>query len=299
MPLARSGWPSARTPRRYAGRVSSASDQTPASASVSALPTGDQLADDLALALRLADAADAISSERFGAQDLRIDTKPDRTPVTDADQAVERAIRSGIEAERPEDAFLGEEYGTVGEASRQWIVDPIDGTANFLRGAPVWATLIALVVDGVPVLGVVSSPALGRRWWATRGGGAWVSERAGEPRRLAVSSVGALEDASISYNSMQQWDQAGMLEPLVALSRRVWRTRAYGDMWSYMLVAEGVLDVAGEFDLQVYDMAALVPIVEEAGGRFSSVAGEVGPWHGSALATNGLLHDATLAALNG
>ena len=280
--------------------MSSASDPTSASASPAAsadLPSGERLAADLELALRLADAADAISSERFGAQDLRIDTKPDRTPVTDADQAVERAIRAGIEAERPEDAFLGEEYGTVGEASRQWIVDPIDGTANFLRGAPVWATLIALVIDGVPVLGVVSAPALGKRWWATRGGGGWVSERGGEPRRLAVSAVAELEDASISYNSIQQWDQAGMLEPLVALSRRVWRTRAYGDMWSYMLVAEGVLDVAGEFDLQVYDMAALVPIVEEAGGRFSSVAGEVGPWHGSALATNGVLHEATLEAL--
>jgi histidinol-phosphatase len=251
---------------------------------------------DLQLAHRLADAADAISAERFRAQDLRIDTKPDRTPVTDADQAVERAIRSLVEAERPEDSFLGEEYGTVGESSRQWIVDPIDGTANFLRGAPVWATLIALVIDGEPVLGVVSAPALGRRWWAGRGAGAWVSEQGAEPRRLAVSGVAALEDASISYNSIQQWDQAGMLEPLVALSRRVWRTRAYGDMWSYMLVAEGVLDLAGEFDLQVYDMAALVPIVEEAGGRFTSVAGEAGPWHGSALASNGLLHEDALAA---
>ena len=264
-------------------------------------PSNFSLSDDLALALQLADAADAISRSRFTAMDLVVTTKPDRTPVTDADQAVERAIRAGLAEARPGDGILGEEYGTEGSTQRQWIIDPIDGTANFLRGVPIWASLISLAVDGVPVVGVVSAPALGKRWWATTGGGAWMSdERTSDaaPVRLQVSAVSELADASLSYNSMQQWDVAGHLEPLIALSRQVWRTRAYGDMWSYMMLAEGLIDIAGEFDLQPYDMAALVPIVQEAGGRFTSVDGQDGPWHGSALATNGLLHDATLATLN-
>jgi histidinol-phosphatase len=258
------------------------------------------LADDLSLALELADAADAISMARFEALDLVVTTKPDRTPVTDADQAVERAIRTLIAERRPTDGILGEEFGTAGPTTRQWIIDPIDGTAGFLRGISIWGTLIALAVDGVPVLGVVSSPALGKRWWAATGGGAWSTDArfpAAPPTRLSVSGVASLADASLSYGSIQQWDAAGRLDTLVALSRQVWRTRAYGDMWSYMLLAEGHLDIAGEFDLQPYDMAALVPIVQEAGGRFTSVDGEDGPWHGSALATNGRLHDAVLAAL--
>jgi histidinol-phosphatase len=262
-----------------------------------ALPT---LADDLTLGLELADAADAISMARFEALDLVVTTKPDRTPVTDADQAVERAIRDLLAQRRPTDGILGEEFGTAGSTSRQWIIDPIDGTAGFLRGIPIWGTLIALAVDGVPVLGVVSSPALGKRWWAALGGGAWSSDARfpdAAPKRLTVSGVATLADASLSYNSIQQWDTAGRLDGLIALSRQVWRTRAYGDMWSYMLLAEGHLDIAGEFDLQPYDMAALVPIVQEAGGRFTSVDGEDGPWHGSALATNGRLHEITLAAL--
>lgn len=263
-------------------------------------PTNFSLSDDLALALKLADAADAISRSRFTAMDLVVTTKPDRTPVTDADQAVERAIREGLAEARPEDGILGEEYGAEGSTQRQWIIDPIDGTANFLRGVPIWASLISLAVDGVPVVGVVSAPALGKRWWATTGGGAWMSDERtpdAAPVRLQVSAVSDLADASLSYNSIQQWDVAGHLEPLIALSRQVWRTRAYGEMWSYMMLAEGLLDIAGEFDLKPYDMAALVPIIQEAGGRFTSVDGQDGPWHGSALATNGLLHDATLAAL--
>ena len=258
------------------------------------------LADDLALALELADAADAISMARFEALDLVVTTKPDRTPVTDADQAVERAIRTLVAERRPTDGILGEEFGTAGPTTRQWIIDPIDGTAGFLRGINIWGTLIALAIDGVPVLGVVSSPALGKRWWAATGGGAWSTDArfpTAPPTRLSVSGVASLADASLSYGSIQQWDAAGRLDTLVALSRQVWRTRAYGDMWSYMLLAEGHLDIAGEFDLQPYDMAALVPIVQEAGGRFTSVDGEDGPWHGSALATNGRLHDVVLAAL--
>jgi histidinol-phosphatase len=269
-------------------------------------PLNYALSDDLQLALALADAADAISRARFTALDLVVTTKPDRTPVTDADQAVERAIRALLSDRRPDDGILGEEFGTAGSTTRQWIIDPIDGTAGFLRGIPIWATLISLAIDGVPVLGVVSAPALGKRWWAAQGSGAWSSDTStahasqadAAPTRLRVSGIETLAEASISYGSLQQWDAAGHLDELVTLSRQVWRTRAYGDMWSYMLLAEGHLDVAGEFDLQPYDMAALAPIVQEAGGTFTSVDGQPGPWHGSALATNGLLHAATLAALN-
>jgi len=253
--------------------------------------------DDLALALALAGDADLISIDRFHAQDLVVTTKPDRTPVTDADQAVERSIRSGIQAARPGDSILGEEYGTEGESNRQWIIDPIDGTAGFMRGLPIWGTLIALAIDGVPVVSVVSSPALGKRWYAARGHGAFAQVHGEDAKRIRVSAVAELADASISYNSIQGWDGAGYLDELVQLSRTVWRARAVGDMWAYMLLAEGSLDLVGEFDLQPYDMAALIPIVEEAGGRFSSVTGEPGPWHGNALATNGVLHEAALAAL--
>jgi histidinol-phosphatase len=251
--------------------------------------------DDLALALRLADAADAISMARFGAQDLEITTKADATHVTDADRAVEQRIRSMLADERPGDAILGEELGTEGDAPRQWIIDPIDGTAHFLRGAPIWATLIALAVDGKPVVGVVSSPALGARWWAAEGSGAWTDPA--EPRPLRVSRVASLADAVLSYNAIQGWDGAGRLDDLVALQREVWRARSYGDAWSYMLLAEGKLDAVAEFDLKPYDMAALVPVVEEAGGRFTSVDGLAGPWHGSALATNGALHGELLGRL--
>ena len=264
-------------------------------------PRMHALSEDLDLALALADAADTISRARFTALDLVVTTKPDRTPVTDADQAVERAIRGLLAEQRPGDGILGEEFGTIGSTTRQWIIDPIDGTAGFLRGIPIWATLISLAIDGVPVLGVVSAPALGKRWWAAAGSGAWsIDTRTADatPLRLRVSGIDTLAEASISYGSLQQWDQAGHLDELVDLSRQVWRTRAYGDMWSYMLLAEGHLDVAGEFDLQPYDMAALAPIVQEAGGTFTSVDGQPGPWHGSALATNGLLHAATLAVLN-
>lgn len=253
------------------------------------------LADDLELALSLADAADAISARRFRAADLAVTTKPDRTPVTDADQAVERAIREGIAEARPGDAIYGEEYGTEGDSPRQWIIDPIDGTANFLRGVPVWATLIALAVDGVPKLGVVSMPAFHRRWWGAAGLGAHTREVDGTIRDVRVSAVGLLADASLACSGLDRFEQDGRLEQYLQLTRQAWRTRDYGDAWAYMLVAEGVVDVAGEADLQPYDMAALIPVIEGAGGRFTSLDGETGPWHGSALATNGLLHETMLA----
>ena len=275
----------------------------------------DDHAEDLDLALELADLADAVSLARFRAVDLDVQTKPDRTPVTEADLAVERTIRDRLAEARPGDGILGEEFGTEGDSTRQWIIDPIDGTANFLRGVPVWGTLIALAVDSVPVVGVASSPAMGRRWWAARGLGAWTTASAGElgvdasdateaasarvlgARRLRVSGVERLADASLSFQSLAQWRDAGYLDRLLTLSQQVWRDRAYGDLWSYALLAEGLIDITGEFDVKPYDLAALVPIVEEAGGRFTSITGEPGPWHGSSLATNGLLHDAVLDVL--
>lgn len=222
--------------------------------------------------------------------------KADRSHVTDADRAVEQALRSGIGRERPGDAVLGEEFGELGDSPRQWIVDPIDGTANFLRGVPVWSTLIALAVDGVPVLGVVSMPALGRRWWAARGFGAHTSDIDGSVRSIRVSDVASTQDASIALSGIDRLAAAGQLDNYLALTRTVWRTRDYSDALPYMFVAEGVVDVAGEFDLQPYDMAALFPIVEEAGGAMTSFDGKPGPWHGSALATNSRLHTEILAA---
>jgi histidinol-phosphatase len=258
------------------------------------------LSDDLALALTAAAAADLVSLNRFHAQDLVVTTKPDRTPVTDADSAVEKLIRGTITASRPDDGILGEELGSsAGEPGpqpgRQWIIDPIDGTAGFLRGLPIWATLIALAIDGVPVLGVVSAPALGQRWYGAQGLGAF-TRRSGDtsPHPLRVSQVAALADATVSYNSLPGWINDGRGENVIALATGAWRARAIGDFWSYMLVAEGSLDVAGEADLAPYDMAAVMPIVQEAGGRFSSLDGEESVWAGTALATNTLLHDDVL-----
>lgn len=245
---------------------------------------------DLDLALALADAADAIALNRFRSLDLEIETKPDRTPVTDADRAVESAIRNLLSLHRPEDAVIGEEFPDTEPGQRSWIIDPIDGTANYLRGVPVWATLIALRVDGEITLGVVSAPALGRRWWAERGSGAFTKDIDGAKRECRVSRVSELSDSSISFNSIQQWDRAGLLEPLIELTRTVWRDRAYGDFLSYMFLAEGLLEMVAEHDLKIYDIAALVPIVEEAGGRFSALTSELTPETSSVLATNGLLH---------
>ncbi|WP_053388031.1 inositol monophosphatase family protein [Leucobacter japonicus] len=249
---------------------------------------------DLEFALALADLADSIALPRFQAADLAIDTKPDRTFVTDADTAVEAALRARIQTERPADGFFGEESGVVDGGERQWIIDPIDGTSNFLRGVPNWATLIALEVAGQPTVGVVSAPGFGARWWAETGSGAWGQRHGEAPRPLRVSGVSDLEHASLSFQSIEQWDLAGYLEPLISLTRAVWRDRAYGDMWSYMLLAEGLVDIVAEFDVKPYDLAALVPIVREAGGRFTDIDGASSAWNGSALATNGALHDAVL-----
>jgi len=254
--------------------------------------------EDLALALELAEVADEISLARFRALDLHVESKPDRSPVTDADRSVEQAIKKLLAAKAPGDALIGEEYGTTGSGNRTWIIDPIDGTANYLRGVPVWATLIALAIDGKPVVSVVSAPAMGRRWWAAPEIGAFTRDIDGTQRKLSVSAVSELEDASLSYNNLQLWDQADMLSELMELSRKIWRTRAYGDFWSYMLLAEGAVDVVAEHDLKIYDIAALVPIVEQAGGKFTAIAGPLTAETSSVLATNGKLHSAVSAELN-
>jgi histidinol-phosphatase len=255
--------------------------------------------DDLALALALADLADTVTMDRFQALDLVVETKPDLSPVTDADRATERVMRERLSAERPSDGVVGEELGDHASStpsSRRWVLDPIDGTKSYVRGVPVWATLVGLVDAGRPVVGVVSAPALGRRWWAAAGAGAWAGGRlARQPRLLRVSAVSRLDDASLSYSDETGWPDGG--RAFRALAGGCWRTRGYGDFWSHILVAEGAVDVAVEPDLSVWDVAALVPVVEEAGGRVTGwTGGSVldGP---GALSTNGTLHDAALRLL--
>ena len=258
------------------------------------MPTYD---DDLRLAHVIADQVDGLTLDRFRATDLRVDTKPDLTPVTDADLAAEELVRAQLRRTRPRDAVAGEELATTGHGPRRLVVDPIDGTMNFVRGVPVWATLIALVDGDRPVLGVVSAPALQRRWWAATGSGAFTGRSLSTARRLAVSGVARVQDASLSYSSLDGWEERDRLGCFLDLTRRCWRTRAYGDFWSYMLVAEGAVDVACEPELALHDMAALVPVVTEAGGRFTSLDGDPGPWGKSAVATNGLIHDDVLRLL--
>jgi histidinol-phosphatase len=256
--------------------------------------------DDLMLALRLADGADTLTRTRFGALDLRVDTKPDLTPVTDADRAVEAEVRQVLGHERPDDSILGEEFGgTTTFSGRQWIIDPIDGTKNFVRGVPVWASLIALLEDGVPSVGVVSSPALQRRWWAARGQGAFAAVDGAQPRRLSVSSVAELGSASLSFSSLSGWAQRGLRARFIALTDAVWRVRAYGDFLSYCLVAEGAVDIAAEPEVSVWDLAALDILVREAGGQLTSLDGTAGPHGGNAVASNGMLQQQVLARLKG
>jgi histidinol-phosphatase len=267
-----------------------------------------QYSADLAFALTLADRADAISLSRYQALDLEITTKPDNSPVTDADKAVERAIIDAIASQYPSDGVVGEEFGSSGSKDRYWVIDPIDGTKNFVRGVPTWATLIALVENEQVVTSVVSCPALYRRWYASAGGGAFVVEgvtmdadesdvsKNVATRQLTVSKVSQLSDASISYSDFQGWgERRANFEKLLD---GAWRTRGLGDFWSHMLVAEGAVDVAIEPSLALWDMAALDLIVREAGGKFSSLDGVDGPFGPNAISTNGALHGAIVAALN-
>ncbi|MGH3677786.1 MAG: histidinol-phosphatase [Mycobacterium sp.] len=257
-------------------------------------------ADDLRLALALAAEGDALTLARFGALDLRVDTKPDLTPVTDADQDVELTLRNRLERQCPDDSVFGEELGGTGVLTgRQWVIDPIDGTKNFIRGVPVWATLIALLEDGVPMLGVVSAPALQRRWWAAAGQGAFSVVGAEPPRRLRVSSIDELAAASLSFSSLSGWAARGLRERFIALTDDVWRVRGYGDFYSYCLLAEGAVDIALEPEVSTWDLAALDILVREAGGAFTDLTGRPGPHGGSAVATNGLLHEAVLTRFNG
>jgi histidinol-phosphatase len=255
--------------------------------------------DDLRFAHVLADAADDITSRRFRARDLRVETKPDLTPVTDADRTVEETLRSVLRRARPRDAVHGEELGRTGVGPRCWVLDPIDGTKNFVRGVPVWATLIALMMGDEPVVGVASAPLLGRRWWAARGGGAWTGRGLTKASPCQVSGVTRLKDASLSYSSLSGWAEHGLLDGFLGLTRSVWRDRAFGDFWSYVLVAEGAADVAAEPEVSFWDLAAVQVIVEEAGGRFTDLSGAARPDGGSAVATNGHLHDEVLGLLRG
>lgn len=260
---------------------------------------------DITLAHRLADAADAVSAARFRAVDLRVETKPDLTPVSDADTAVEQEIRALLAAERPNDGLLGEEYGeqpTAGPDGRRWVIDPIDGTKNFIRGVPVWATLIALLEGDHPVAGLVSAPALGRRWWGALGEGAYAGPDQASGAPIQVSAVAELTDASFCYSSLNGWEESGRLPAVLQIMRDAWRSRAYGDFYGYMLLAEGALDIMVEPELSLWDIAALVPIVTEAGGTFTDLAGqpapgEIGSGVISAIATNGPLHTDVLARL--
>lgn len=257
--------------------------------------------EDLALAHRLADAADAITLSRYQALDLTVTTKPDNTPVTDADKSAEDAIRALLHAHRPDDGIVGEEFGRQGtEKNRYWVIDPIDGTKNFLRGVPTWATLIGLMekdAGGVEkvVVGVVSAPALFRRWYAFEGGGAFVIVNNEIPKKINVSEVSSIEDASISHSDFIGWGDR--LEPFNNLMKSAWRTRAHGDFWSHMLVAEGAVEVAAEPTLALWDMAALDIIVREAGGHFTNLDGVEGSLGGNGLSTNAALHNYVVSAL--
>ena len=252
---------------------------------------------DLQLALALAGVADRITLGRFMAHDLRVHRKPDRTPVTDADLAVEDAIRAVLAEQRPGDAVLGEERGASGGSSRAWVLDPIDGTKNFLRGVPAWGTLVALVTDGRPVVGVVSAPALGRRWWAAEGCGAHTRDPDGTERPIAVSAVSELADAYVSTTHLGSWVEHRTREAYLALVDACWENRAFGDCWQHCMVAEGAIDLAAEPVVNAWDVAAVQVIVEQAGGRFTDLDGNPRHDGGTALSSNGLLHDAALAHL--
>lgn len=262
-------------------------------ASLSAMPSAHT--DDLRLAHVLADDADSLTMDRFRSVDLHVSTKPDATLVSDADHSVEQALRRTLGRARPRDAVLGEENGATGWGPRRWVIDPIDGTHSYLRGVPVWATLVALMDGDDVIVGCVSAPALGRRWWASAGDGAWTGKSLLNARPCRVSDVSEVADASFSYSSLDSWEEIGRLEAVTALIRRCWRSRAYGDFWSHVLVAEGAVDIAAEPALALHDMAALSVVVTEAGGQFSGLDGRPGPLGRNALSTNGRLHDAAMA----
>jgi histidinol-phosphatase len=244
----------------------------------------DISSDDLRLALHLADLSDRITLAAFRTS-FAVRTKADQTPVSEIDERVEKTNRAELQRERPDDAVVGEEFGKRGGGARTWIIDPIDATKNYIRGIPIFATLIAL--DGL--VGVVSAPALNRRWWATKGAGAFCN---GQP--IHVSKVANLRDAQIGYDSVSDFRDP---ERFLTLVNQCGRSRGYGDFWIHMLVAEGATEIAVEPAVSWWDMAAVQIIVEEAGGRFTSLAGEARADRGSGVSTNGILHEAVLGAL--
>jgi histidinol-phosphatase len=249
---------------------------------------------DLELAIEMASVADQLAMSRYRALDLSVETKPDFTPVTEADRAVETALRELLASKRPADGVIGEEFPNTNEAaSRTWIIDPIDATKNYVRGVPVWATLISLAVDGKPEVGVVSAPAMGRRWWASPEDGAFTKDVDGSIRSLNVSAVRELADASFSFSDSIGWEAIGS-DVLSRITSNVWRSRGYGDFWSHLLVAEGAVDIAIEPELQSYDMAAFVAIVLASGGTVTGANGQDPLIAGNAVTTNGLLHNAVL-----
>ena len=248
---------------------------------------------DLHLAMDLADAADAITMRHYQSATLSVRTKTDTTPVSEADEAVERMIRERLSAERPDDGIVGEEFGTSGATSRRWILDPIDGTKNYVRGIPVWGTLIGIEENGRISAGVISAPAMGRRWWASRGEGAFV-RALGMTRAIRASAIDTLEEAHLTYDSVTDFDLHGGAVRFLSLMRRCTRSRGFGDFWAHMLVAEGAVEIAIEPSVAIWDMAPVQIIVEEAGGRFTDMAGNARIDGGSAVSTNGLVHDAGL-----
>lgn len=245
----------------------------------------------LEVATAACDEADDVARAHFR-RDLTIDTKPDSTFVTQADTAIERLIRGRLADAFPEHGLVGEEYGVeAGDASVRWYIDPIDGTHNFIRGVPLFGTLLAAERDGELQVGVLSAPALGERWWAYRGGGAWARERHGEPRRIRVSEVSRLEDAHLLYGSSREIIGSGLAPGFDDLLQASWRDRGFGDFWGYALIAEGAGDAMIEVGLKSWDAAAPTVLVEEAGGRVTSFDGMRGVEAGTIIASNGLLHD--------
>lgn len=254
---------------------------------------------DLELALALADKADRIAMSRFRSLDLHVDTKPDFTPVTEADRAVETELRNVLGAQLPNDGIIGEEFPNLNtQASRVWIIDPIDGTKNYVRGVPVWATLISLTIAGEPVIGVASAPAMGRRWWASPETGAFTSDPDGTTRKISVSAIHDIADASFSFSDPEGWETFGNGHGLSNLQQKSWRSRGYGDFWSHLLVAEGAVDIAVEPALEPYDMAAFIAIVKAAGGLVTTRENEPALFGGHAVSTNGLLHQEVLSLIN-
>jgi len=259
----------------------------------------DNFADDLRLAHVLGDTVERYTMQMFHSAELEVAAKSDGSLVTQADEHVEQAMRSQLARSRPRDVVQGEELPTTGHGDRRWIIDPIDGTTNYIRGVPIWASLIALVVQDEPVLGLVAAPALQRRWWAAAGSGAWTGRSLSQARQIWVSDTSRVEHASLSHAALDKWWRHRQRSGFLDLARACWRTRGYGDFWTHCLVAEGAVDIGVDPSLALHDMAALAPIVTEAGGRFSDLDGVDGPFGVGAVSSNGLLHEPALDALLG